>query len=86
MKIVVVTGSPRKHGNSFAMTDVFIREAERCGHTVKRFDAAFMKIGGCHACQTCFKSGKACSFDDDFNLIAPVILEADAVVFASPGL
>ena len=84
MKIVVVTGSPRKHGNSFAMTDVFIREAERCGHTVKRFDAAFMKIGGCHACQTCFKTGKACSFDDDFNLIAPVILEADAVVFAMP--
>ena len=54
MNIVVVTGSPRKHGNSFAMTDAFIKEAEKCGHTVRRFDAAFMKIGGCHACQTCF--------------------------------
>lgn len=31
MKIVVITGSPRKHGNSFAMTDSFIREAELCG-------------------------------------------------------
>lgn len=84
MKITVITGSPRKKGNSFAMTDAFIREAERCGHTVRRFDAAFMKIGGCHACQTCFKTGKACSFDDDFNLIAPAILEADAVVYAMP--
>ena len=31
MKIVVITGSPRKKGNSFAMTDAFIKEAETCG-------------------------------------------------------
>lgn len=84
MKIVVITGSPRKNGNSFAMTDAFIKEAEQKGHTVSRFDAAFLKIGGCHACMTCYKTGKACSFDDDFNLIAPAILEADAVVFTMP--
>ena len=83
-KIVVITGSPRKNGNSFAMTDAFIRAAEAKGHTVRRFDAAFLNIGGCRACETCFKTGKACSFDDDFNTIAPAILEADAVVFAMP--
>lgn len=84
MKIVVITGSPRKNGNSFAMTDAFIHEAEQRGHSVRRFDAAFLKIGGCHACMTCYKTGKACSFDDDFNDIAPAILEADAVVFTMP--
>lgn len=84
MKITVITGSPRKHGNSFAMTEAFINEAKQCGHEVKRFDTAFMKIGGCHACQTCYKTGKACSFDDDFNTIAPAILEADAIVFTMP--
>ena len=84
MKIVVITGSPRKNGNSFVMTNAFIKEAEQKGHTVSRFDAAFLKIGGCHACMTCYKTGKACSFDDDFNLIAPAILEADAVVFTMP--
>ncbi len=84
MKIVVITGSPRKGGNSFAMTEAFIKEAEQCGHTVRRFDAAFLKIGGCHACMTCYKTGKACSFDDDFNTIAPAILEADAVVYTMP--
>lgn len=83
-KIVVVTGSPRKNGNSFAMTDAFIQAAQAKGHTVTRFDAAMMKIGGCHACETCYKTGKACSFDDDFNTIAPAILEADAVVFTMP--
>ena len=84
MKITVITGSPRKKGNSFAMTEAFIKEAERLGHEVRRFDAALMKISGCHACQTCFKTGKACSFDDDFNTIAPSIINADAVVFTMP--
>lgn len=83
-KIVVITGSPRKNGNSFAMTDAFIKTAEAQGHTVTRFDAAMKKVGGCHACETCFKTGKACGFDDDFNIIAPAIEEADVVVFTTP--
>lgn len=83
-KIVVITGSPRKNGNSFAMTDAFIAAAEKKGHSVTRFDAALKNVGGCHACETCFKSGKACSFDDDFNAIAPSIFEADVVVFTMP--
>lgn len=83
-KIVVITGSPRKNGNSFAMTDAFIKAAEEKGHTVTRFDAAMKKVGGCQACETCFSTGKACTFDDDFNTIAPDILEADAIVFTMP--
>ena len=83
-KMVVITGSPRKDGNSFAMTEAFIKAAKSKGHTVTRFDAAMENVGGCHACETCFKSGKACSFDDDFNTIAPAILEADAVIFTMP--
>ena len=83
-KIVVITGSPRKNGNSFAMTNAFIEAAQAKGHVVTRFDAAMQKVGGCHACETCYKTGKPCSFDDDFNAIAPAILEADAIVFTMP--
>ena len=83
-KIVVITGSPRKKGNSFAMTDAFIKAAEAKGHTVVRFDAAMKKVGGCRACETCYSTGKACTFDDDFNTVAPDILEADALVFTMP--
>lgn len=83
-KVVVITGSPRKNGNSFAMTDAFIREAEAKGHTVIRFDAALKKMGGCRACETCFSTGKACTFHDEFNTIAPSILEADVIVFTMP--
>lgn len=83
-KIVIITGSPRKNGNSFAMTEAFIQAAEAKGHSITRFDAAFQEVGGCRACETCFSKGSACSFDDDFNCIAPAILEADAVVFSTP--
>lgn len=83
-KIIVITGSPRKNGNSFAMTEAFIRAAKERGHAVTRFDAAFANVGGCHACETCYRTGKPCSFDDDFNRIAPAILEADTVVFSMP--
>ena len=83
-KIVVISGSPRKNGNSFAMTDAFIKAAKEKGHNITRFDAAMMNVGGCHACETCYKTGKACSFDDDFNTIAPAILEADVIVFTMP--
>lgn len=83
-KIVVLTGSPRRKGNSFAMTEAFIEEAKALGHEITRFDTAFMKIGGCRACDTCYSTGKACSFDDDFNAIAAAIEEADGVVFTMP--
>lgn len=83
-KIVVITGSPRKNGNSIAMTDAFIEAAKNKGHTVTRYDAAHMTFGGCRACETCFQTGKACSYEDDFNAIAPDLMEADVVVFTTP--
>lgn len=83
-KIVVITGSPRKNGNSFAMTEAFIKAAEANGHTVTRFDAAFLNVGGCHACEQCFKNGNACTFDDDFNRIANAITDADDIIFTMP--
>ena len=84
-KIVVLTGSPRRKGNSFAMTDAFIRAAEAKGHSVTRFDTAFMDIGFCHACMSCYKKGQPCAFKSDFNgAMADAILAADAIVFTTP--
>lgn len=45
-KIVVITGSPRKNGNSLAMTKAFIEAAEARGHSVTRFDAVSLNVGG----------------------------------------
>lgn len=83
-EIVVLTGSPRRKGNSFALAEAFIEEVEARGHRVTRFDAATLEIKGCTACETCYQSEQACSFDDDFNRMAPTLEKADAVVFVTP--
>ena len=83
-KIVVVTGSPRKGGNSDLLAEAFIHAAEGKGHEVQRFDAGRLKIGPCHACNNCFKKENPCVFDDDFNPIARAVQGADVVVFSMP--
>ena len=82
--VLVITGSPRKKGNSFAMTDAFIQAAEAKGHTVTRIDAAFKNVTGCRACETCYAKEKPCTFDDEFNAMVPAILAADVIVFTMP--
>lgn len=83
-KIVVITGSPRINGNTNKMAGAFIKAAEAKGHTVDRFDAPFLHLDGCHACETCFSKGRPCTFDDDFNRIAPFIMNSDGIVYAFP--
>ena len=83
-KILVLTGSARKEGNSNRMARAFAAAAEARGHEVKLINTAKLKLNFCHACETCYKTGKPCSFDDDFNTIADDILAADALVFSTP--
>ena len=42
--ILVITGSPRKHGNSDMMAEAFIKGAKEAGHIVNKYGAAFSKI------------------------------------------
>ena len=83
MKILVITGSPRKNGNSNTLADNFIKGAEDKGHTVVRFDSAFKNVHPCIACNKCGMNGN-CVFNDDFNFIKDNIVNADMVVFATP--
>lgn len=83
MKIVVLTGSPRKNGNSAYLAEQFIKGAEEKGHEVFRFDCAFKKVEPCRACNRCGMNGP-CIFNDDFSELRPHLVEADMVVFATP--
>ena len=83
MKILVLTGSPRKSGNSATLADNFIRGAKEAGHSVERFDAAFKKVHPCIACNSCGMDGP-CVFKDDFEFVRKHIVDANCVVFATP--
>lgn len=83
MKILVLTGSPRKNGNSNTLADNFIKGAEEAGHEVVRFDAAFKNVHPCIGCNSCGMDGP-CVFKDDFDFVRRHIVDADMVVFATP--
>lgn len=83
-KIVVLTGSPRRKGNTFAMVNRFKEAAESRGHTVTQFDTAFMKVAGCRGCDKCYSREGACIYRHDFNKIAGPILETDFILIAAP--
>ena len=80
---IVVTGSPRKNGNSAYLAEQFIKGAEEKGHEVFRFDCAFKQVEPCRACNRCGMDGP-CIFNDDFQELRPHLIEADMVVFATP--
>ena len=83
MKILVLTGSPRKNGNSATLADNFIKGAKKAGHEIVRFDAAFKDVHPCVACNKCGMNGP-CVFKDDFEFVRENIVDADVVVFATP--
>lgn len=83
MKIVVLTGSPRRNGNTSFLADQFINGATESGHDVFRFDCASHKIEGCLGCNACGMNGP-CVLKDDFGLVRQRIVDADMVVFVTP--
>ncbi len=84
MKVTVITGSALRHGTSALLADKFAEGAKEAGHEVFRFDAAFKDIHGCTGCDTCNRKGSGCVFKDDMDELNPHLLEADAIVFATP--
>lgn len=83
MKVLVLTGSPRKNGNSNTLAARFIQGAKEAGHAVTRFDSAFKNVHPCTACNDCGMNGD-CVLKDDFLSLRPSLLEADVVAFATP--
>ena len=83
MDILVLTGSPRRNGNSAHLAEQFIKGAQESGHNVFRFDCAMHDVHPCRACNACGMDGP-CVLKDDFGIIRQRIIDADMVVFATP--
>ena len=83
-KVLIISGSPRKGGNSDLLCDEFMRGAVDAGNNVTKIRAAEKKIGFCSACYYCRKSGGVCAKKDDMTDILQKIIDADVIVLASP--
>jgi len=82
--IVVLSGSPRKGGNTDTLAAAFCEGAKSAGKTVTLFRVADMNIGGCTGCEYCFKDVGVCCQRDDMVHILEALRKADVLVLASP--
>lgn len=83
-KILVLSASARKGGNTDLLSDEFIRGAREAGYEVEKLYVAFMDIKGCIGCRRCQANGGQCLQRDDMAEVYGKMLEADIIVFASP--
>lgn len=84
MKITVLSGSPRKNGNTDTMVAEFCRGANEAGHETEVLEVGRMNIKGCMGCEFCFSHDGECVQKDDMSKVLESLDQADMVVFASP--
>ena len=83
-KVLILSGSPRKDGNSDILCDEFARGAEEAGHEVEKIRVAAKKVAPCAACYYCRSHGGQCARKDDMAEILQKMIDADVIVLASP--
>lgn len=81
--ILVLSGSPRKWGNSDILCDQFVMGAKESGNEVEKIFISNKKIGYCTGCYACEKTGK-CAQKDDMADILEKMIKADVIVMATP--
>ena len=83
-KVLILSGSPRKGGNSDLLGDEFLRGAQESGNQVEKVFLRSKKVAPCNACYYCKNSGGKCAIPDDMAEILDKMQAADVIVMASP--
>ena len=82
-KVLILSGSPRKNGNSDILCDEFARGAAEAGNHVEKIRVSEKNIGFCRACYACRGTG-VCAIKDDMAEVLRKMIDADVLVLASP--
>ena len=82
--ILIISSSPRKHGNTELMCQSFAKGALENGHKVVEVFLNEKNINFCQGCAFCEKNPGKCSQQDDMSNIIAELIKCDVVVFASP--
>ena len=82
--VLILSGSPRRGGNSDILCDEFARGAAERGNHVEKIRVSDKKIGYCRACYYCRDNGGACVLKDDMTEVLQKMIDADVIVLASP--
>lgn len=82
-KVLILSGSPRRGGNSDLLCDKFLRGAQEAGHNAEKIFLRNSKINYCTGCGVCNSTHK-CVQQDDMAAILDKMVQADVIVLGTP--
>ncbi len=83
LKVLGISGSPHRHGNTETLLDSFLDGAQAAGAAVEKVVLKEINYSPCQGCNACHKTGD-CIVKDDAPGLYNKILAADIVAVASP--
>ena len=84
MKILAISCSPRKEGNTEILLSEALNSAKQEGAQTELYQVADKGIAPCNACSTCKSNGGICVIKDDMQELYEKINEADGIIFGTP--
>ena len=86
MKVLLISGSPRKEGNTVLALSEAAKELEQEGIEAEIISLGTHPVRSCIACNTCKNKGEnKCVFDDDLcNRVTAKMKECDGLIIGSP--
>jgi multimeric flavodoxin WrbA len=86
VRVVAFNGSARRNGNTALLVETVFEPLRAAGVECELVQLAGKKLGGCIACQKCFKKkdGHCHGRKDDMNELIDAAAAADGVIIASP--
>src|ERR1035437_5235449 len=83
-KVLIISSSPRRGGNSDTLCDQFVLGAGESGNHAEKIFLKDKKINYCTHCGTCLNGEKTCPQKDDMSEILEKMVDADVIVMATP--
>jgi len=83
IKVLGISGSPHRHGNTETLLDSFLEGARAAGASVEKVVLKDLDYSPCRGCNACHKTGD-CVVKDDAILLFDKILASDCIAVASP--
>jgi len=83
MKVLGVSGSPRKRGNTDILLSEALTAASKAGAETELLAVRDWQIKPCDGCRSCRQTGK-CHIKDDMQVLYGKLLDADGIIFGTP--
>ena len=83
-KVLVISSSPRRGGNSDLLCDQFVAGTKKAGHDAEKVFLKDKKINYCQGCGVCVGGTQSCPQKDDMGEVLEAMIAADVIVMATP--